>query len=740
MSTQRKNSVKDILTKLFVTSIAVGFLWAANYAEAQTQVMDGVDDGTVHINLGHTFPYYGGVFTDAWMSSNGFILFYDPANSFGNPTTYNNGCCNGFFPGGIGGTFSYMLAPLWTDLRHDTSIPDSGYFYETGKDGTAFLWQNITEFGTNNLNTFGVQLWPDGSFDFHYADVNITNHNVWIGFTGDTTSLNGNVYDEVNELFYKTAQEGGMTTDHIGNFASETYEVEGNTYYAWYGEDGGYTSGPDCSNPLNDSSCEGYEEAYFNQQCEQNPLYDTQCPGYEQAYYEQQCSADPLYDSGCPGYAEAYHDLQCSLDSLYKDTCPGYKEALFEYNCTLDPQYDMLCPGYIDEEMFIKVDDTKDDFSGVDDGSDDGTSFNMDGIEETVYTSEDSYTQTIQDEKFVKFDDKDVHSEEVFINNEQTELVDTEELVANDGKVNEEKILEDQIEDQIEEELVILEEMEVVEVLEEKVLEEEVELDKVELVPVTEKVVATAKVDATSLVLAQTAKLVSNLREESASSSQNSQNTSNLSVSESAIGSNSQEFTDDPATSESNSQEFTQQTENLISETENSGQYMSPEQFLFGSDNASFAMMTGSVSNNTESVSENEQTESDAQNVEQNLALGDLAPIGFAIIPVQTSSGMVETVIPIEEQSLAERLAERIRQKNLENSNEAAIGQTAVLQQIASGTDMSAYYDKTPTYKQDMYTQEQVYGNIVLTDNVKSHYKMFSENHGTMQELIRSQY
>ena len=219
----------------------VSWLLLASNALAETQVMPGVDDGTVHIQLGHVFPYYGGVFTDAWMSSNGFIMFYDPTKGYGNSNTWNNGCCNGFNPNG-NSQFSYMIAPLWTDLIHITSVPDSGYFYETGEGGTSFLWQNIAEFyDPNNLNTFGVQLWPDGSFDFHYDEVNIKNHTTWIGFTGDTTYTNSmNEYEEVNELFYKTAQEGGMTTDHIANFASEQTEYG----YAWYGQDGGYSGGP----------------------------------------------------------------------------------------------------------------------------------------------------------------------------------------------------------------------------------------------------------------------------------------------------------------------------------------------------------------------------------------------------------------------------------------------------------------------------------------------------------------
>ena len=314
-----------------------------------TQVMNGTDDGTAHIQLQHTFPYYGGVFTDAWMSSNGFIMFYDPVSQFGNPNNWNDGCCDGFNPAGRP-QFSYMIAPLWTDLRHNTGIPDSGYFYQANEDNTRFLWKNITEYGTNNLNTFGVELFPDGSFNFNYADVNITNHSTWIGFTGDTTYQNPQgIYEEVNEIFYKTRQEGGMTMDHVANFAGMVNETDEGTLASW-SSNGSYDSnqitGPDCSDPLNDSTCPGYEQAYFDQQCSTDPFYDTQCPGYAQAYYDQQCSTDPFYDTQCPGYAQAYYDQQCGYDPLYDTLCPGYEQAYFDQQCSLDPLYNEQCPGY----------------------------------------------------------------------------------------------------------------------------------------------------------------------------------------------------------------------------------------------------------------------------------------------------------------------------------------------------------------------------------------------------------
>jgi hypothetical protein len=293
------------MKKLVFTLLALFSLQA--YADADwltpngmTKVMEGVDDDTFHVPLGHTFPYYGGIFTDAWMSSNGFILLYDPTTQFGNFNTGNSMCCSGYdlsnWSPQQGGQFSFMLAPLWTDLVDRNLTPDDGYYYQTDKGGSSFLWYNVNEFYNDNKNTFQVNLWPDGSFDFLYDEVDTTEHSVFMGFTGDITK------NEINQLGY---YQSGVTEFDIG-FHSQT--VNGGK--AWYGNDGGYGSTLDCSDALN----------------------DPQCPGYEQAYYEQQCSYDALYDFGCQGYEQAYLDLQCSYDELYDSMCPGYDNAILVQN------------------------------------------------------------------------------------------------------------------------------------------------------------------------------------------------------------------------------------------------------------------------------------------------------------------------------------------------------------------------------------------------------------------------
>jgi hypothetical protein len=100
------------------------------------------------------------------------------------------------------------------------------------------------------------------------------------------------------------------------------------------------------ANPLYDSGCPGYAQAYETQQCNANPLYSQSCPGYQQAYYDQQCSFDPLYDTGCSGYQQAYYDQQCSANPLYDSQCPGYAQAYEDNQCSINPLFSTNCSGY----------------------------------------------------------------------------------------------------------------------------------------------------------------------------------------------------------------------------------------------------------------------------------------------------------------------------------------------------------------------------------------------------------
>ena len=147
------------------------------------------------------------------------------------------------------------------------------------------------------------------------------------------------------------------------------------------GKDGGFWAGyygpevKDVSLTLN----------YSANPCAANPLYDPSCEGYADAYAEQQynqnCSADPLYDSGCPGYAQAYETQQCNADPLYSPSCSGYAAAYLDQQCTLDQTYDPACPLYND---FIGTDGSVNQWDPTDQAST-GNLWTEDGWNQLTY-------------------------------------------------------------------------------------------------------------------------------------------------------------------------------------------------------------------------------------------------------------------------------------------------------------------------------------------------------------------
>ena len=234
-----------------------------------TQVLNGVDDSAYHVELGHTFPYLNKVFTDAWMSTNGFILLWSPTNenNLGQQTLPTGGhCCDGYnFGAGTPnyldnrvGQFSYMLAPLWTDLDDTNVFDDDGYYYSTNKERSSFLWYKVKEYNQPlSLNTFQLNIDSSGGFEYIYDDVFISNHDVFIGWTGDTAS---DPYWHTQQFYgdkftmsdtYASATGAQLISDYGGDLATNSYS-NGNF---------GLVGKADCTNPLNDSTCDGYWDA-----------------------------------------------------------------------------------------------------------------------------------------------------------------------------------------------------------------------------------------------------------------------------------------------------------------------------------------------------------------------------------------------------------------------------------------------------------------------------------------------
>lgn len=107
-----------------------------------------------------------------------------------------------------------------------------------------------------------------------------------------------------------------------------------------------YSVDPCGANPLASPTCQGYQQAYLEQQCAINPLYSQSCPGWQQAWFTQQCTANPLFGPNCPGYVTAYQIQQCALNPLYLPTCPGYEQAYLTQQCTSNQLFSQACPEY----------------------------------------------------------------------------------------------------------------------------------------------------------------------------------------------------------------------------------------------------------------------------------------------------------------------------------------------------------------------------------------------------------
>lgn len=317
------------------------------------------DDGWVPVNLPFTFPFYGRNFTTSYMFSNGVVGFLDPT------THWNGFCCDGVNLAGNPGTpWNWAIYGLQTDLIQANA--NAKFYTQTnGSSYMKYAWENINEYGTQNLNTFDITIKPTGYIGIKHDAVNVQYHNVTTGIAGDISAGQysqyyngpGNTFpipsstlvysgNEVANLCYSDPLSSPTCPGYQQAYYNQQCSINPLYDSGCYGYADAYFSQQCTANQLYDVNCPGYAAAYLNYQCSINPLYSTTCEGYESAYFNQQCSENPLYNSSCPGYAQAYLTQQCSINPLYSTTCTGYASAYFSQQCRLDPLYNRDCPGY----------------------------------------------------------------------------------------------------------------------------------------------------------------------------------------------------------------------------------------------------------------------------------------------------------------------------------------------------------------------------------------------------------
>ena len=138
------------------------------------------DDNTAVVSLGFAFPYYGQTFTQAYISSNGFLNF---SSNF-------NGCCSGqpMADAPRNGIYVY-----WTDLISATSPYVQTATMPDGSKVFTAQWQTY-EYGTRNLENFAVQLDQSGRIALTYGDLSATSHTASAGLTGPTATDNAPLF------------------------------------------------------------------------------------------------------------------------------------------------------------------------------------------------------------------------------------------------------------------------------------------------------------------------------------------------------------------------------------------------------------------------------------------------------------------------------------------------------------------------------------------------------------------
>ena len=277
--------------------------------------MSAPDDGTSQVfNLGFDFTFFGETFNQAYMASNGCLIF-------GTLATNNNWekNCTQYNPSPEPNT-NYTMYPFWTDL---IMRDNSDMLAQQFNDKVIFGWYEMWEYDRDSKNTFELWLYPNDSYEARYGELDIQNHDVFIGIQGKEDELETYYFhDKCNTGEYNSTK--CFNYDWNSSSTNQDLEYDGSIFVG---------DALDCSNPLNDTSCSGYWEAYDDLQCNLDPQYGPFCQGYKQedsvAYYEE----EPDY-----GYQEEY-DM---YDTFEESEQYGYVEDLMfeqEYESFEEPEY-----------------------------------------------------------------------------------------------------------------------------------------------------------------------------------------------------------------------------------------------------------------------------------------------------------------------------------------------------------------------------------------------------------------
>ena len=327
---------------LFSLNLSSTYIYEANQAlidltnqSGTTNLNAGDDQVSSIFNLGFTFDFYGEAFTQGRIATNG-CLHFKTTGAF----------CNDFTPDPLASQYTYTLLPFWTDLIRDN---DSSMLAKSFSDKTVFGWYDMREYNRASDNSFEVILWTNDTFEFRYGALDIINHDVLIGEVGSGSKQVYQYYyhDECNTG--STNASNCVNTNWNDTSTNNLLESGGSLFGSGTG------NAIDCSDPLNNTGCSGYAEAYQTQQCNITQLYNESCPLYWEAYDDQQCDQDPQYAPFCRGYSQqdsvAFFD-DSTVDYGFDEEDMWYDEEYDEWLDPNDPCYENNCADFTDADWY----------------------------------------------------------------------------------------------------------------------------------------------------------------------------------------------------------------------------------------------------------------------------------------------------------------------------------------------------------------------------------------------------
>ena len=299
--------------------------------------MSAQDDGTSQVfDLGFDFTFFGEPFNQAYMASNGCLILGQLAT--GNNWEKN---CTQYEPSEAPNT-NYTMYPFWTDLIMGGN---SSMLAMQVDNKVIFGWYEMWEYYRDSKNTFELWLYPNNSYEARYSELDIKDHDVFIG-------IQGNENERETYYFHDKCFTGQVNSKECvsqdWNDTAINFDLENN---------GSILVGEalDCSNPLNDTSCAGYAAAYQTQQCDIDQLYNELCPYYSDAYDDFQCDLNPQYGPFCRGYTQedsvAYFDEE-QVDYGFNEEDLWYDEEYDEWLDPNDPCYENGCENFTDADWY----------------------------------------------------------------------------------------------------------------------------------------------------------------------------------------------------------------------------------------------------------------------------------------------------------------------------------------------------------------------------------------------------